>query len=39
MIKNMSQNHGPIWKGFRFVAVGVDIPVTAVTSLLKEQEE
>ena len=35
----MAQNLGPIWKVFCFVAMGVDIPVTAVTSLLKEQEE
>ena len=30
---------GPIWKIFCFLNMGVDMPVEAVASILKEQEE
>ena len=33
------QNMGPVWKIFVLVAMGVDIPVDAVNSILRSQEE
>lgn len=35
---SLSQNLGPIWKVFCLMNMGVDIPVAAAASILKEQE-